>query len=79
MCALHLEDKKSVEFQYGRLFDKFGWSLTKNDLAKVLGVSLIKIDRMVLNGECPKFKKLGDTKNCRIVFFTYDVAKWMCE
>lgn len=78
MCALHLEEQKSFEFQYGRLFEKFGWSLNKIDLAKVLGVSLSKIDRIVLSGECPKFKRLGEAKNSRVVFFTYDVAKWMC-
>lgn len=78
MCVLHLEEKNGFEFQYGQLFKGFGWSLTKNDLARVLGVGLTKIDYMVTKGECPKFKRLGKAKNSRVVFFTYDVAKWMC-
>lgn len=79
MCILPLEKKERIEFQYGKLFSQFGWSLSKNDLAIVLGIGLTKVDYMVAKGDCPKLKRLGDARNSKVVFFTYDVAKWMCE
>ncbi len=68
-----------VLFEYGILFKEFGWTLTKMDLGNVLGVSERKIDSMVSKKECPKFKKLGNSSNSRIIFFSYDVAHWICE
>ena len=65
--------------EYGSLMREFGWTLTKLDLGTVLRVSERKIDTMVTSGNCPKFRKLGDAPNSRIVFFAYDVAKWMSD
>ena len=79
MEILDQEKKDRILFEYGQLFKCYGWTLTKFNLKDVLGISERKLDTMVVNGTAPKFKKLGDAPNSRIVFFTYDVAVWMSD
>ena len=79
MVVLNPEQKDRLLIEYGVLFKEFGWTLTKMDLGNILGVSERKIDTMVSSRLCPRFKKLGEAQNSRVIFFSYDVARWICD
>ncbi len=52
--------------------------LNKLELSKELGVSKSTIDHAVIKNEAvPPFKKMGSSKNARVVFNIVDVAKFL--
>ena len=54
--------------------------LSKLELAIELGVSKSTIDHAVVRNEAvPPFKKMGSSKNARVVFNIADVAKFLDE
>lgn len=72
-------DDDRVRFEYGRLFEEYGWSLNKKQVAQVLGCNTTALDKMIKRGDSPRFKKTGSSSQSSVIFFTYDVARWICD
>ena len=66
---------------YQYLINKYNkMVLTKLELSKELGVSKSTIDHAVVRNEAvPPFKKMGSSKNARVIFNIADVAKFLDE
>ncbi len=79
MSFLEIEQKERLRFEYGRLFSVYGWSLNKMELCEVLSCGTTQLNVMMKNGTSPKFKKSGTSNQSAVMFFTYDIAKWMCD
>jgi len=55
-------------------------SISKKELARELGVSNGSIDNYILrNYGIPKYKKLGISKNAKVVFNLIDVAVFLAD
>ena len=61
------------------LLNKYGKStLTKNEVAKELGIGLTTLDKHMAEGmNLPKYLKMGNSKNSRVVFPIVEVAKYL--
>ena len=76
---MRLETNEEKLYQY--LVKKYNkMVLSKLELATELGVSKSTIDHAVSKNEAvPPFKKMGRSKNARVVFNIADVAKFLDE
>lgn len=58
---------------------RYGYGLTKDDLATVLKVSTQTIDRRIKeNRNIPAYKKSGDGTKASYIFTIVEVAKYLC-
>ena len=74
MSILTEEEEHKFQNCYTDLKYNYGSSLTKLELAHVLSCKENKISTMMRCGTSPRFKKLGDSKQSRVIFDAYDVA-----
>lgn len=55
-------------------------SISKKEIAVELGVSYSSIDNYIARGfGIPKYKKLGTSKNAKVVFNLIDVAEFLAD
>jgi len=72
------EGATSLVEQLFKLYDKI--LLTKLDLSRLMDVSLSYIDKSIARGfGIPNYKRLGNSKNSKIVFNINDVAEYLSD
>ncbi|UFH60478.1 helix-turn-helix transcriptional regulator [Sulfurovum mangrovi] len=66
---------------YNDLKDRYGKAtLSKAEMAKELGISYSTIDSYISKGYgIPNYKKLGKSKNAKVVFNIIDVAEFLSQ
>jgi nucleoid DNA-binding protein len=69
---------ENKEIIYKTLLDKYNITITKKELAQILSSSISFIDKCIMKGEnIPNFKKLGNSKNSKIIFNLMDVVDFL--
>lgn len=64
----------ALQHKYGKL------ALSKRELAQELGMGLSTVSKMMAEGMgIPNYKKLGTTKNARVVFPLTEVADFLAR
>ena len=69
----------SIEATYSYLKSKYNTSVIgKRDLAKELNIAPSTLDLYISKGiGVPKYKKLGNKSNSRVIFNLYDIAVFL--
>jgi len=68
------------EIIYNSLLENYNITITKKDLAKILSSSISFIDKCIMTGEnIPDYKKLGSSKNSKVIFNIMDVADFLSD
>ena len=63
---------------YNSLRENYNITITKKDLANILSSSVSFIDKCMMKGQnLPNYKKLGSSKNSKIIFNLWDVAEFL--
>ncbi len=71
-----LEDNKRII--YDSLLQKYNITIGKKELSEILGTSVSFIDKAIMSGDgIPNYKKLGSSKNAKVVFNLLDVADFI--
>ena len=69
------ENKKVI---YESLLQKYNITIGKKELSEILGTSVSFIDKAIMSGNgIPNYKKLGSSKNAKVVFNLLDVASYL--
>ena len=72
-----MENKERI---YSTLKEKYNITVTKKELAQILSCSISFIDKCIMKGEnIPNFKKLGASKNAKVIFNLADIVDFMCN
>ena len=72
-----MENKEMI---YNSLKEKYNITVTKKQLAEILSSSISFIDKCIMKGEnIPNYKKLGSSKNSKVIFTLTDVADFLCN
>ncbi|MGB5964849.1 MAG: hypothetical protein WBG65_04880 [Sulfurimonadaceae bacterium] len=72
------EGATSLVEQIFKLYNKI--LFTKEDLSKLMNVSLSYIDKSLARGfGVPNYKKLGNASNSKVVFNINDVAEYLSD
>ena len=73
-----LEENKKVIYE--SLLQKYNITIGKKDLSEILEVSVSYIDKAIMRGNgIPNYKKLGSSKNAKVVFNLLDVSDYICD
>ncbi len=78
-AAFHALDSEESVALYGELVSR-GYKLFigKREYAEIIGSSVSSIDNFIKNGYgCPNYKKLGNSKNSKVLFSLIDVANYL--
>ncbi len=72
-----MHSKEEKIYQY--LLNKYKRTvLSKKDFANEINVTVSTVDNYIAKGEgVPKYKKLGSSKNARMIFTIVDVASFL--
>lgn len=71
---------KSEDKLFCSLRERYNITITKKELAEILSSSVSFIDKCIMNGKnIPDFKKLGESKNAKVIFNLVDVAKFLAK
>jgi hypothetical protein len=63
---------------YNSLRENYNITITKKDLANILSSSVSFIDKCIMKGQnLPNYKKLGSSKNSKVIFNLWDVAEFL--
>ncbi|MCF6339953.1 MAG: helix-turn-helix domain-containing protein [Sulfurimonas sp.] len=63
---------------YEDLSNKYGFNLTKKELAEVLKVSVSSINNYIVRGEgIPEYLKMGTSKNSKVLFPVVNVVDYL--
>ena len=69
------ENKKVI---YESLQKKYNITIGKKELSEILDVSQSYIDKAIMRGDgIPNYKKLGSSKNAKVVFNLLDIADYI--
>ena len=73
-----LEENKRII--YDSLLLKYNITIGKKELAEILNVSISYIDKSIMKGNgIPNYKKLGSSKNAKVVFNLLDVSSYLVD
>jgi len=73
-----LEENKLVIYE--SLLQKYNITIGKKELSEILGTSVSFIDKAIMSGnDIPNYKKLGSSKNAKVVFNLLDVADYIVD
>jgi len=63
---------------FNSLKEEYNITITKKDLAQILSSSISFIDKCIMRGQnIPNFKKLGSSRNTKVIFNLWDVAEFL--
>ena len=76
-----MKDKSREDAIFDDLYNKYGFLvISKKELAKEMGIGLSTLSRYIKEGMgLPPYKKLGESKNSKVVFNLRDVASFLSE
>ncbi len=58
----------------------YGLMVNKGDYAKIVKCSISSVDNYIRKGYgCPNYKKLGNSKNSKVLFSLIDVANYLAS
>jgi len=69
---------ENTDMIFNSLKERYNITITKKDLAQILSSSVSFIDKCIMKGQnIPNFKKLGSSRNSKIIFNLWDVAEFL--